>query len=273
MMDNLVSVAWLNENIGDKDLVLLDVRSENNMGKEGFHTIPGAQHFDLKRDFSNGESPFPNTVPNPNQFEAGCQKLGINRSSKIVVFDDKGIYSSPRAWWLFKIMGHDEVSVLDGGLPEWQSQGNDTATQFVTDLSPGDFKASFSPQFVKSYEDVVENSAMPAFGVVDARSEGRFDGTAPDPRKHLKSGYIPHSINIPFQSVLDTSKFKSTQELKALFDRKLDGDAPLVFSCGSGLTACIVMLAHELVYQDGGLTLFDGSWTEWAERQGLTYRD
>lgn len=271
-MNELVSVEWLYQNLNNQDLIVLDTSLattiEGKTSELQLSTIPNARYFDLKGKFSNTNSPFPNTVPSAEQFELEAQKLGINQNSKIVVFDNRGVYSSPRVWWLFKTMGHEQISVLDGGLPEWLKNEFPTEIRETKNYELGNFKANFQKGFIKSYEDIVENIHHQNFTIIDARSEGRFKGAEPEPRKHLKSGHIPNSINIPYTSVLEDGKFKSKEKLQELFKNKELNDQDLVFSCGSGLTACIVMLANELVDSNKKL-LFDGSWTEWAERQGL----
>ncbi|MDB4289640.1 sulfurtransferase [Flavobacteriaceae bacterium] len=271
-MNQLVSSDWLHQNLNHPDLIILDVSlqatAEGNVPNTFLKTIPGARYFDLKNNFSELNSPFPNTLPNEIQFETECQKLGIHRDSKIVVFDSLGIYSSPRVWWLFKAMGHQDISVLDGGFPAWIHNGLPAETRVPKHYSTGDFKAILQTKYIKSYQDVLNNIRSKTFTIVDARSEGRFNGSTEDPRKYLKSGHIPNSINIPYGEVLDNGKFKSVSELKTLFDKKNIDKKELVFSCGSGLTACIVMLANVIAFNKSR-TIYDGSWSEWAERQNL----
>ncbi|NKI33034.1 sulfurtransferase [Croceivirga thetidis] len=272
-MKEIVSTDWLNQNLDNPDLIILDASIAASASGKAFETfdqtIPNARRFDIKNVFSDATSAFPNTVPKPEDFERDCQKLGINQNSKIVVFDTNGVYSSPRAWWLFKVMGHNEVAVLDGGLPNWIDEGHPTVKNHLTEFYEGDFKAQYDENQVVTFEQVGANVKHPDFLVVDARSEGRFKGTAPEPRKHLQSGKIEHSVNIPFQDVLTDGKFKSTEELNAIFQEKCEGEQNLVFSCGSGLTACIVMLASRLGHGPS-IKIYDGSWTEWAERNELT---
>ncbi|MDC1265727.1 sulfurtransferase [Flavobacteriaceae bacterium] len=271
-MNQLVSSDWLHQNLNHPDLIVLDASlqatAEGNVPNTFLKTIPGARYFDLKNNFSEPNSPFPNTLPNEIQFETECQKLGIHRDSKIVVFDSLGIYSSPRVWWLFKAMGHQDISVLDGGFPAWIHNGLPTETRVPKHYSTGDFKAILQTKYIKSYQDILNNIRSKTFTIVDARSEGRFNGSTEDPRKYLKSGHIPNSINIPYGEVLDNGKFKSVSELKTLFDKKNIDKKELVFSCGSGLTACIVMLANVIAFNKSR-TIYDGSWSEWAERQNL----
>jgi thiosulfate/3-mercaptopyruvate sulfurtransferase len=271
-MTDLVSVKWLHQNLDDENLVLLDASLKSTAeGKNSSHknlSIPTARYFDLKNKFSDQNSPFPNTIPSEQRFEAECRKLGINQASKIVVFDNMGVYSSPRVWWMFKVMGHENISVLNGGLPEWINHGCLTEDRKVKEYVRGDFKAQFQKEFVKSYEDILSNLNSELFQVVDARSEGRFNGTANEPRKHLKSGHIRNSINIPYAQLLENGKYKSELELREIFDLKRGNEKEMVFSCGSGLTACIVLLASRIAGYESKY-VYDGSWTEWAELQKL----
>lgn len=271
-MKEIVSVAWLNQNQNDDNLIILDssLKSTVDGSSSAYENsaIKGARYFDLKNNFSDTNSQFPNTIPSAEQFESECQKLGINNTSKIVVYDNKGIYASPRVWWLFKAMGHQEVYVLDGGLPEWVKEGHETVPKENRDYELGNFKSSFQKHYVKSYKDILDNVATNSFCVIDARSSGRFLGTEKEPRKHLQSGHIPNSANIPYQEVLKDGKFKSLDELKNIFANKCDDKKDLVFSCGSGLTACIIMLACYMTYKQDSF-IYDGSWTEWAELQNL----
>lgn len=271
-MKKTVSAEWLYQNLNTKNLVILDASlhstAEGLFSDNKTTTIKGARYLNLKKNFSNPNSPFPNTVPSAKQFELECQKLGIHRDSKIVVFDNLGVYSSPRIWWLFTIMGHDDISVLNGGLPEWTNKRFPLVNKNPENYTQGDFKATFQEKFVKSYQDVLENLSTESFSLIDARSEGRFNGLEKEPRKHLKSGHIPKSVNIPYVEVLENGMFKSEQELKKIFEKKCSKKNDLVFSCGSGLTACIVMMACEIGYKKSPY-IYDGSWSEWAELQNL----
>lgn len=268
----IVSAEWLNQQLSNPNLILLDASLEVGANGKEFEkfdrTIPNARPFDLKNVFLDPTSPYPNTLPKAEVFELECRKLGINRDSEIVVFDNNGIYSSPRVWWLFNVMGHQQIAVLNGGLSEWIKLGFETGKKQVRSFKFGNFKVRFDESLVVSFEQVLNNTQEKEFTIVDARSESRFNGIGKEPRKHLKSGKIEHSINIPYQEVLQNGKYKSEQELHKLFDEKCKDEKDLVFSCGSGMTACIVMLASQIGYKDS-LKVYDGSWTEWAERNDL----
>jgi thiosulfate/3-mercaptopyruvate sulfurtransferase len=267
MLKTIVSSQWLNQNRTDSNLIILDASQKGN--KSGLTTdfanlqIKGAKPFDIKNDFSDQSSEFPNTLLSPQDFKIACRNLGINKRSKIVVYDNLGIYTSPRVWWMFKTMGHDAVVVLDGGLPDWVKCGFETEHIQVNKTDKGDFVVNFQSQKVVDFDFVKKNTSSQSYLVIDARSEGRFQGLTPEPRKGLRGGNIPNSINIPFQKVLEDGKLKSKAELSKLFNEMEVQKQPLVFSCGSGITACIVLLAHELCLENE-TAVYDGSWTEWA---------
>ncbi len=271
-MKTIISAEWLSQNLGNPNLVILDASIEASADGKKFKksdvTIPNTRRFDLKHVFLDKTSPFPNTVPKSKEFELESRKLGINRDSEIVVYDTNGVYSSPRAWWLFKSMGHHNIAVLDGGLPNWVQKGFKTSIGHLTDFKPGNFRAHYDERLNIAFEQVKENLNLKEFLIVDARAEGRFNGTAQEPRKYLKSGSILNSVNIEHKEVVRNGKFKSKEELNKLFENKCNGEQELVFSCGSGLTACIVMLANQIGYGNS-LKLYDGSWTEWAELNNL----
>ena len=271
-MNKIVSVEWLSQNLDKPNLIVLDasVNSSINPIDDQFLDvrIPKARKFDLKTVFVNKNSAFPNTIPNPEHFEEECRKLGIHQDSEIVVYDHHGVYSSPRVWWLFQVMGHQNVAVLNGGLPEWIKHDLQTTNKVTEDYEEGNFTVNFNKDLVINFEQIKENITNQNFLVIDARSKGRFTGAAPEPRKELQSGSIQNSVNIPFKDVLYNGKFKTEEELKNIFNQTCKSDNELVFSCGSGMTACIIMLASQLAYQDSK-KVYDGSWTEWAELNNL----
>tara|TARA_R110002049_G_scaffold33535_13_gene110432 strand:+ start:2159 stop:2980 length:822 start_codon:yes stop_codon:yes gene_type:complete len=268
MKTPIISSQELAELLADSNLIVLDASPATNVSGlvsdlEGLQ-IKGARHFDLKTNFSDTESDYPNTIPSVQQFQEEARKLGINKNSVIVVYDNLGIYTAPRVWWLFNTFGHKNIAVLDGGLPDWVAQGYTTEEVRKKRVSLGNFAAKLNSANIKDYAAVKENIDSGNELVVDARSTGRFNGTTPEPRTGLRSGSIPNSVNIPFENVLEDGKYKSQEELTAIFEGIIAEDKPLVFSCGSGLTACIILLASVLV-QEQETSVYDGSWTEWAQ--------
>jgi thiosulfate/3-mercaptopyruvate sulfurtransferase len=267
-MNNLVSTNWLLDHLGDPDIIILDASMAAVPDYEN-QIILGAQKFDIKGAFSDQSIAFPNTFPTAEQFEEAARALGIKNDSKVVVYDNKGVYSSARVWWMFKTAGHESVAVLDGGLPDWVQNDYPTATDYAKPFEEGNIEIQLKASNIKLFEEVEANAMEPDFLIVDARSKGRFEGTSPEPRAQLQSGCIPHSANLPFTEVLEGGKFKRPEELALLFQKVNPNNKELVFSCGSGITACIILFARELI-EEKSLLVYDGSWTEWAEKQGLT---
>jgi|GWRWMinimDraft_12_1066020.scaffolds.fasta_scaffold02022_4 thiosulfate/3-mercaptopyruvate sulfurtransferase len=270
MTEPIVSVAWLQANLKNPNVIILDASLKENQSnlKTGLENIQikGARFFDIKNTFSDTVNPLPNTLPSPKQFEIEAKKLGINKNSTIVVYDSLGIYSSPRAWWLFKIMGHQNVAVLDGGLPEWINKNYPVEKISENPIfAVGNFEAKFIPEFVKSKEQILENIQTKEAILIDARAENRFKGIDDESRPGLRSGHIPGSINIPYTQLLQNGKFSPKEELVAIL--KTD-DKPLIFTCGSGVTACIDLIAYELIGKNPK-SVYDGSWTEWGQLKNL----
>ena len=264
MNSTIVSSKWLSDNFDSPNLVVLDASQPSTKSESISQQIIGARPFDIKGVFCDKSSFLPNTFPSKEQFEEGCQELGINSSSKIVVYDSLGIYTSPRVWFMFKAMGHENIAVLDGGFPEWIAMGFETEAIVEKKYSIGNFKATYQPEMIRSIRFVRENLAKKESLVIDARSADRFNSLVPEPRADLRMGNIPNSINIPFHNTLENGKFKSVEKLKRLFKEIKNENKSMVFSCGSGITACIVFLAAELVFE-GNRAIYDGSWTEWAQ--------
>ncbi|POY40912.1 sulfurtransferase [Flavobacterium alvei] len=268
MTNPIVSVSWLQEHLNDSNLIVLEARLEQNHAnlenQNSGLQIKGSRLFDIKNNFSDTRNPLPNTFPSTQQFTEECQKLGINKNSIIVVYDTLGIYSSPRAWWMFKTMGHSDVYVLDGGFPEWIREGLPTDNQIQTSSYPkGDFEAQLNPNAIKDKEQILENSETKEAVLIDARSSDRFHATLEEPRAGMRSGHIPGSMNVPFTELQRDGKYKSEAELKEILNLN---DQPLIFTCGSGITACIVLLACELI-SDNPKAVYDGSWTEWGSSE------
>jgi thiosulfate/3-mercaptopyruvate sulfurtransferase len=268
MANPIVSASWLQEHLNDSNLIILEARLDQNQANLENQNpdlqIKGARVFDVKNNFSHTSNPLPNTFPSTAQFTAESQKLGINKNSIIVVYDTLGIYSSPRAWWMFKTMGHSEVYVLDGGLPEWIKEGYSTQNKNQTSTyAKGDFEAKLQPNFIKNEGQILGNISTKEAVLMDARSSDRFYAILEEPRPGMRSGHIPGSINVPYTELQRDGKYKSPEELNQILN--LD-DKPLVFTCGSGITACIVLLACELI-SDNPKAVYDGSWTEWGSSE------
>lgn len=266
----IVSTIWLHTHLEEPNLVILDASLKDNQSslKTDIENIQikGSRFFDIKNTFSETNNPLPNTLPSPEKFEEEARKLGINKNSIIVVYDTLGIYSSPRAWWLFKVMEHQNVHILDGGLPAWIEEGYKTEKNHREDIYPiGDFEANFNPNLVKTKEQLLKNIQTKEAALIDARAENRFKGIGDEPRPGLRSGHIPGSINIPYTQLLRDGKFLPKEELLKILK---PNNKPLVFTCGSGVTACIDLIAFELI-SDAPKSIYDGSWTEWGQLENF----
>lgn len=267
-LNPVVSATWLFENIENPNLIILDAsprENKSNLFPEFTNIqINGARKFDMENVFLDKENPVPNMIPNEGIFENECRKLGINNNSLIVVYDNLGVYTSPRVWWMFKAMGHSQIAVLDGGLSAWKNENLPTEPIQENKTLPGNFKAKYQSDLVIDAAALMENIESKNFQVIDARSEERFSGMIPEPRENMSSGHIPNSINLPFETVLEKGKMKSKKELTKIFTNLNIKNQSLVFTCGSGITASIILLASELIAENKNI-LYDGSWAEWGK--------
>lgn len=267
-LNPIVSATWLFDNLENPNLVILDASpSENKSNLIPEFTniqIKGARKFDMENVFLDKENPIPNMIPSERIFEAECQKLGINNKSLIVVYDNLGVYTSPRVWWMFKAMGHSQIAVLDGGLSAWKNAQFPIESIRENETLLGNFKAKYQSDLVIDAAVLRENIDSKKFQVIDARSEERFLGLIPEPRENMTSGHIPNSINLRFEKVLHQGKMKSKQELRKIFSSLNVKNQSLAFTCGSGITACIILLASELIAENRNV-LYDGSWAEWGQ--------
>ena len=267
---SIVSTDWLEKGIGASDLVLLDSSvppvvpgyfSVNR--EERFSVIPGARRFDYDTVVCKPNSFLPHMMPERDLFEEEVRKLGINTTSTVIVYDDVGLYASPRAWWMFRAMGHERVAVLDGGLPKWLSENRVVSEKF-SEASTGDFVAELKQDLFCDFEVVLKGLNSPNCAVLDARSERRFKGLDPEPRPGVRSGHMPNAKNLPFPEVLNGGLLKSVSELQEIFvNLSLDHQNEIITSCGSGITACILTLAAD-VAGFSNLSVYDGSWAEWG---------
>lgn len=272
----LVSPNWLARLLGCGDTIhILDCSWHlPNTGRKGHEEytkqhIPGAQFFDIEI-CADKTTNLPHMMPNTETFEKYVGSLGISNNSLILLYDNNpqfGVFSSPRVWWTFRYFGHDNVVILEGGLPKYIAEGFDVTSE-VKQVDEEDFFAKPNSNYLKKYEDIVENIKNNKFQLIDARPSGRFNGTAPEPRSDIKSGCIPNTVNIPFINVLNTEDrtMKPTDELLNIFKSAgVDLDKPVVASCGTGVSASVLALAA-FVCGKRNMGIYDGSWTEWYQR-------
>jgi thiosulfate/3-mercaptopyruvate sulfurtransferase len=262
----LVSVSWLALHRGAPDLVLLDASMQPPGAAPAINQdqwLPGARVFDFDKRICDPGTNLPHMMPSADLFTREVRALGVNRASRVVVYDRIGIFSSPRAWWMFKAMGHDAVAVLDGGLPAWLDAGLPVVRHPAEAAAAGDFVARPRPELFCDADQVAAALESERAAVLDARSEGRFAGRDPEPRPGLRSGHMPNALNLPFSAVQASGHMRSREELSALLSAKVGQRKTLIFSCGSGVTACTLALAAELAgYTDK--SVYDGSWSEWG---------
>ena len=230
--------------------------------------LPGAVFFDVDA-VSDHSNPLPHMFPGAEQFGRDVGGLGISNDDTVVLYDSGGWVAAPRVWWMFLSFGHQNVRILNGGLKKWRAEGRKVESGPVT-LKPATFKATFDALFTRSVQQMVANLASRAEQVLDARANDRYQGKVAEPRPGLRSGHIPGSLSVPYNQLFDaaTGAMKSSDELRAAFlGAGVKLDAPIVTSCGSGVSALVLTIA---LYRLGvrGTALYDGSWSEWGMQDG-----
>ena len=268
----LLSVKKLQDLISKKsNIVLLDATIDKVTEKfdnANAEYIEGTVFFDIENKFSDKTSNLPHTMISENTFSTNMQDLGINNEDIIVIYDQWGVYSSPRAWWMLRYMGHEKTYVLNGGIQAWKAQNLSTVSSLREPEIKGNFKAKENKNWIESKETLHQKIGKSDITITDARGTGRFNGTAPEPRPGLRSGHIPYSSNLPFDQVVDGPYLKNNEELSVLLADHVDNKKQNIFSCGSGITASILALA---TYSTGieNVSVYDGSWAEWGSDSNL----
>lgn len=268
----LVSATWLAERLGRPGLRVVDgswylpTSGRKPAAEYAAGHIPGAVFFDLDRT-SDPENPLPHMLPPADLFARTVEALGISSGDDVVVYDGSGSnHSAARVWWMFRVFGHEEVAVLDGGLGKWRAEGRPLEQGVVTP-SPGRFAARLRPEAVRSADQVLRASADGSEQIADMRSAGRFTGTDPEPRPGLRGGHIPGSMSLPYTALVaeDGTVLPPADLRRTIEEAGLDLAQPIVATCGSGVTACTLVHAlHLLGYQDAAV--YDGAWAEWGGR-------
>jgi thiosulfate/3-mercaptopyruvate sulfurtransferase len=270
----LISCVDLHAKLASKDLVVLDasIPPVGNMVAPTHswpdYRIPNARRFDLNQDFSDLNHHLPHTMPSAKHFEKAAQALGINQQSQIVVYDDLGLFSAARAWYMFKAMGHQNVAVLDGGLPYWLKL-NKAIADVPYDIEAeksricGNFLAQTQADYFCDWREVQTQIHSQNELIVDARAHRRFSGADAEPRAGVRRGHMPNAKNLPYNDLLDQGLFKPVGELKKIFAHINEKEQAMIMTCGSGVTACVLALAADLIgHKD--VRVYDGSWSEWG---------
>jgi thiosulfate/3-mercaptopyruvate sulfurtransferase len=272
--DPLVSTEWLAAHINDANVKVVDATFKLPgvlpLPKDDYLVahIPSAVYFDVDA-VSDHSNPLPHMYPNAEQFGRDVGNLGISNADTVVVYDSGGWVAAPRAWWMFLSFGHDKIRVLNGGLKKWRAEGRAVENGEIK-AKPASFKATFDAKRVRSMQQMVHNVASNAEQVIDARAADRFEGRAAEPRPGIRAGHIPGSRNVPYNQLFDaaTGAMKPLDDLrKAFTNAGVKLDAPIVTSCGSGVSAGVLTLAlYRLGVEQSAL--YDGSWSEWGQASG-----
>lgn len=268
-----VSTEWLAAHLGDADVAVIDgtfFMPDDPRNAEADHLaahIPGAVFFDIDA-IADHTTDLPHMLPGPDEFCAAMGKLGLTDTMRIVVYDASGLLGAPRVWWTLKIFGANNVKILEGGLPKWRAEGRPLEAGPIS-RAPAAFAAKFDSAAVANAEKVRLASETGSAAIVDARAAARFRGETAEPRPGVRSGHIPASRNVPWREVIDEDKIKAPDEVKAVFGAAgVDLSRPIITTCGSGVTAAILLLALATAGKDN-VALYDGSWSEWGARTDL----
>jgi thiosulfate/3-mercaptopyruvate sulfurtransferase len=271
----LIETDELAGELGAPDLVIIDASwympGEGKDARAEYleEHIPGALFFDID-EIADTKSTLPHMLPPPEKFSSRMRSMGIGDGSRIVVYDSRGLYSAARVWWTFRVMGVDDVSVLNGGLPKWKREGRPLESGALPSRTTRHFTARRNLDLVRDLSDMKSLLRDKSAQIIDARATDRFEGKTPEPRPGLRSGHIPGAHNVPFGKLLNQDgTLKSAPELQRLFEQAgIDLNKPVVTSCGSGITASVLALGlAEIGHRR--TSVYDGSWSEWGADQSL----
>ena len=267
---NIVSTDWLAQHLEAPDIRIIDSswyfpQEKRNAEQEFLEChIPGASFFDIDK-IKDNDSDLPHMLPPSEMFNSTVRKLGIGDGHKVVIYDGLGMRSAARLWWMFKVFGYSDVVVLDGGFPKWVKENRSTTAE-ITEKEIRHLTIYEDKSIVADRDDVLRATKLNHCSIIDARSEGRFMGTAPEPRSGLRSGSIENSINVPYETLLNEDfTFKKKREILDIFSKKgVVFNNYIITTCGSGVTAAVLYLALDEI-GCSKISLYDGSWAEWGK--------
>ena len=267
---NIVSTDWLAQHLEAPDIRIIDSswyfpQEKRNAEQEFLEChIPGASFFDIDK-IKDNNSDLPHMLPPSEMFNSTVRKLGIGDGHKVVIYDGLGMRSAARLWWMFKVFGYSDVVVLDGGFPKWVKENRSTTAE-ITEKEIRHLTIYEDKSIVADRDDVLRATKLNHCSIIDARSEGRFMGTAPEPRSGLRSGSIENSINVPYETLLNEDfTFKKKREILDIFSKKgVVFNNYIITTCGSGVTAAVLYLALDEI-GCSKISLYDGSWAEWGK--------
>lgn len=268
-MDDLVSTEWLEAELGAPDLRILDATfllpGDGRDARAEYQAahIPGAAFLDID-EVADTDSPFPHMLPSDEKMGSRAAALGLGDGNRIVVYDNSPLHSAARGWWMLRSFGARQVSILDGGLQKWRAEGRPLESG-TPELRRGHFTPRLDRDAVADKQMVLSLIGDPEWQIVDARAEGRFAGEQPEPRPGLVSGHVPGARNLPQGRLFEPdNRWKRGEALRAAFaEAGVDLDRPMVTTCGSGVTACVLLFGAHLLGKDD-VKLYDGSWSEWG---------
>ena len=277
-MNQLIEIDWLKKYLNNKKIKIID--GTWHMPGSGLDAIeifkekhiPNAIFVDLE-EISDQKSDLPHMMPQENYFSEKISSLGINNTDQLIIYDMYGMFSAARIWFMFKAFGHKNVSLLNGGLPEWINSNGEISNK-IKKYKQSNYKAVLNKSLIVNYEDVLDNIKSNKYNLLDARSPERFLGRDNEPRPGMKSGHIPKSKNLFFNNLInqDSKKFLNKKEIKNIINNlEIDDKKEIICSCGSGVTACILKFAIELIDKDKNIKIYDGSWSEWGTKEDSPY--
>jgi thiosulfate/3-mercaptopyruvate sulfurtransferase len=275
----LVETDWLTEHLKAPDIVVIDATlylptvPRNAYEEYRNAHIPGALFFDIQ-DISDATSHLPHMLPSPEKFASRVKAMGIGDGTRVIAYDTQNMSSAARAWWMFRVMGHDDVAILNGGFSKWRKEGRPVETVEPPRRSERHFTIRRNGALVRDIDDVKGLIGSDKAQIVDVRSAGRFAGKEGEPRDVPRMGHMPGAFNLPYTELIrPDGTFKSADEIAAAFSaHSIDTSRPVVATCGSGVTACVIAFALGQIGRPDA-AVYDGSWTEWSAGDGPVVQD